>query len=66
VYDHTESLLVVILMHASLVFSTLALPSMELSGVPLLTWLRVWAAVLWGVVGAVAVAGGRQSAVTDH
>ncbi len=64
VYDHTESLLVVILMHASLVFSTLALPSMELSGVPLLTWLLVWAAVLWGVVGAVVVAGGRQSAVT--
>jgi membrane protease YdiL (CAAX protease family) len=66
VYDHTESLLVIILMHASLVFSTLALPSMELSGVPLLTWLLVWAVVLWGVVGAVAVADDRQLAVTDH
>jgi membrane protease YdiL (CAAX protease family) len=64
VYDHTESLLVVILMHASLVFSTLALPSMELSGVPLLTWLLVWAAVLWGVVGVVAMAVGGYRAVT--
>jgi membrane protease YdiL (CAAX protease family) len=58
VYDHTESLLVVILMHASLVVSTLILPSMELSGVPLLTWLLVWAAVLWVVVAAVAGANG--------
>jgi membrane protease YdiL (CAAX protease family) len=63
VYDHTESLLVVILMHASLVFSTLALPSMALTGVPLLTWLLVWAAVLWGVVGAVVVAGGGYRTV---
>jgi membrane protease YdiL (CAAX protease family) len=56
VYDHTESLLVIILMHASLVFSTLSLPSMELSGMALLTWLLVWAAVLWIVAAAVVVA----------
>jgi membrane protease YdiL (CAAX protease family) len=64
VYDHTERLLVVILKHASLVFSTLALPSMELSGVPLLTWLLVWATVLWGIVGVVAMAIGGYRAVT--
>jgi membrane protease YdiL (CAAX protease family) len=66
VYDHTESLLVVILMHASLVFSTLALPSMGLSGVSLLTWLLVWAAVLWAIAAAVVVTGGRRFAATAH
>ncbi len=59
VYSQTESLLVVMLMHASLVFSTLTLPSMELSGVPLLTWLIVWAVVLWVIVGLVAVVRGQ-------
>jgi membrane protease YdiL (CAAX protease family) len=53
VYDRTGSLLVVMLMHASLVFSTLSLPSMELSGTTLLAWLLVWAAVLWIVAAAV-------------
>lgn len=57
IYDRTESLLVVILMHASLVFTTLTLPSMELSGMALLTWLLVWAAALWAVVAALSVAG---------
>jgi membrane protease YdiL (CAAX protease family) len=66
VYDHTESLLVVILMHAGLVFSTLTLPSMELSGMALLTWLLVWAAVLWAVAAAVAVADGRRFAAPAH
>ena len=55
VYDRTESLLVSILMHASLVATTLTLPSMELSGTPLLTWLLAWAAALWVFVAAVAV-----------
>ncbi len=47
IYDETGSLLVTILMHASLVFTTLTLPSMELSGVNLLIWLIVWGAALW-------------------
>ncbi len=55
VYDRTESLLIVMLMHAGLVFTTLTLPSMELSGMLLLTWLLVWAAILWIVVAAVVV-----------
>jgi membrane protease YdiL (CAAX protease family) len=50
VYDRTKSLLVTVLMHASLVFTTLTLPSLELSGVYLLTWLAIWGATLWGIV----------------
>ena len=50
VYDKTKSLFMVILMHASLVFTTLAIPSPELSGYSLLIWLTLWATVLWGVV----------------
>ena len=50
VHDQTKSLLVTILMHASLVFTTLTLPSMELSGVNLLIWLITWGIVLWGSV----------------
>lgn len=56
VYDRTESLLVTILMHASLDVSMLILPSMELSGMALLTWILVWAVVLWIAVAAIAVA----------
>jgi membrane protease YdiL (CAAX protease family) len=50
VHERTGSLLIVILMHASLVLSTLILPSMELSGMHLLTWLISWAGVLWVIV----------------
>ena len=48
VHDQTKSLLVTILMHSSLVFTTLTIPSMELSGVNLLTWLLAWGSALWG------------------
>lgn len=53
VHDETRSLSVTMLMHASLVFATLTLPSMELSGVNLLIWLVAWGAALWGVVAVV-------------
>jgi len=56
VYDRTGSLLVAMLMHASLTSGMLILTSTALSGVSLLTWLVVLAAVLWVVVAAVAVA----------
>jgi membrane protease YdiL (CAAX protease family) len=49
-YDQTKSLLVTILMHASLVFTTLTFPSMELAGLNLLIWLVAWGLVLWGAV----------------
>jgi membrane protease YdiL (CAAX protease family) len=47
VYDRTDSLLVTMLMHGSLVATTLVLPSMELNGVPLIAWLLAWAMALW-------------------
>ncbi len=61
VYDRSESLLVVMLMHASLVVATAGtLAPMTLAGTALLTWVLAWAAALWVVVAAVAVVNGRQ------
>lgn len=54
VYDHTGSLLVTILMHASLVASQFVLfPAV--TGTALLTWILAWAMTLWMVVGALVV-----------
>jgi membrane protease YdiL (CAAX protease family) len=65
VYERTGSLLVAILMHASLVAFWITSTPLGIAGVALVTWYLVWAAVLWVVVGAVAVANGghlsRQS-----
>jgi uncharacterized protein len=55
VYGRTESLLVSILMHASLMASLNALVPAELSGTTLLTWILAWAAALWVIVAAVAI-----------
>jgi membrane protease YdiL (CAAX protease family) len=52
VHDRIESLSLTMLLHASLVFSTLVLPSMELSGINLLMWLIAWGAALWVAVAA--------------
>jgi membrane protease YdiL (CAAX protease family) len=61
VYDRTESLLVAMLMHASYIASTLFIFSpMPIAGVPFLTYAWVFAAALWLVVAAVAVAAGGQ------
>ena len=57
VYDRTESLLVAMLMHVSLVASNAILVPL-VTGVALVTFDLVWAAVLWVVVGAVALANG--------
>jgi len=54
VYDRTESLLVAMLMHVSLVASTVIVEP-PLTGGALLTYILVRAAVLWVVVAAVAV-----------
>lgn len=54
VYDRTESLFIAILMHASLDFSMLVLPSAALSGSALVTWILVWSAVLWGLAAVIA------------
>jgi uncharacterized protein len=60
VYERTGSLLVAILMHASLVaFWLISMPH-AIAGVPLMTWYLVWAAVLWVVVAVVVVANRGQ------
>ena len=60
VYDRTESLLVIILMHASLVATTLIVVPMTLAGNQLLTWLLLWGAVLWIVIGVIAAFNGGR------
>ena len=60
VYDRTESLLVSMLMHASLTASVLILGPLAISGVPLLAYDLVLAAALWIVVAALAVANHGQ------
>jgi membrane protease YdiL (CAAX protease family) len=67
VYDRTgESLLVAMLMHASLTASMIILPPV-LTGVAYLTYNLVFTAALWVVVGAVALVNGghltRQSSL---
>jgi membrane protease YdiL (CAAX protease family) len=59
VYDRTGSLLVAMLMHASLSASTLILQP-SLTGAPFLTWNLALTAILWVVVAAVALANGGQ------
>ncbi|MFN8486244.1 MAG: CPBP family intramembrane glutamic endopeptidase [Caldilineaceae bacterium] len=61
VYERTESLLVVMLMHASLVASTLLLQP-AVTGTNLLIYIIAWAAALWIVVAVVAVANRGQIA----
>jgi membrane protease YdiL (CAAX protease family) len=55
VYDRTESLLLAMLMHGSATGSLVILASLA-PGWPLFTYLLVFGAVLWVVVGAVALA----------
>jgi membrane protease YdiL (CAAX protease family) len=61
VYDHTGSLLVAILMHASYIFTTLFVLAPPTTGVPFLTYSGAFAAALWAVVAMVAVANGWHS-----
>jgi uncharacterized protein len=60
VYDRTGSLLVAMLMHASLTASLPLILAPPATGVALSTSYLVLAAALWVVVGAVAVANGGQ------
>ena len=54
VYAHTESLLVSMLMHASLVTFWLISMPQGISGAPQATWYVAWGVVLWGIVTVVA------------
>ena len=60
VYDRTESLLVVILMHASLIFSTLFVLAPPTTGGVFLTYSWVFTVALWVVALAIVVANYRQ------
>lgn len=60
VYNRTESLLVSVLMHASLMASLSALVPVELSRTNLLTWILTWAVALWVTVGVVAITNDRR------
>lgn len=60
VYDRTESLLVVMLMHASLDAFWLADTPPGMTPVPLVVWYLAWAVLLWTVVVVVAVASHGQ------
>jgi membrane protease YdiL (CAAX protease family) len=55
IYDRTGSLLVTMLMHASLTAGTLIFQPLEVAGVRALTYDLVLAAALWIVVAAIAV-----------
>jgi hypothetical protein len=63
VYDHTGSLLVATLMHASLTASMVILAPLAKAGVTGLTWSLVLAAALWAVVAAVAA---RRPSLVGH
>lgn len=56
VYDRTGSLLVAMLMHASLTASVRIFDPVPISGAPIVVYNLVLGAALWGVVAAVAVA----------
>jgi hypothetical protein len=60
VYDRTGSLLLAMLMHASQVVCTLILAPLVIAGLPLVTSNLVFAAALWVVVAAVALANRKQ------
>lgn len=60
VYDRTGSLLVLMLMHASLIPSAFFVLQPPATGVALIAYHLVLAAVLWVVVGAVTVANGAH------
>jgi membrane protease YdiL (CAAX protease family) len=63
VYEHTGSLLIGVLMHASLdAFWILSMP-VAITGGERMTWYIVWAAVLWGLVAIVSLARKKRAAI---
>jgi membrane protease YdiL (CAAX protease family) len=60
VYDRTGSLLVAMLMHASLTASTLILQPLDVTGMRVVTYDLVLAAALWLLIAALAMANGRH------
>jgi len=64
VYDRTKSLLVAILMHASLVTFWLSSTPLGIAGVPQVIWYLMWAAALWVIVLAVVLTHSEKRATT--
>ncbi len=62
IYARTKSLLLAMLMHASLNFFWFAFTPLALTGEQRVTWYLVWAGMLWIVIGVVAMASGTQRA----
>jgi membrane protease YdiL (CAAX protease family) len=62
VYEHTGSLLLLMLMHASYAFSTFVLQPLQMAQVPLLIFSVTTAAVMWMVVAAIAAVNGGHLA----
>jgi membrane protease YdiL (CAAX protease family) len=60
VYDHTESLFLAVLMHASYIFSTLFVLAPPTTGAAFLTYTWLFTALLWVVVAGVALANRRH------
>jgi CAAX protease family protein len=60
VYDRTGSLLVAMLMHASLNASTLILQPLDVTGMRVVTYYLILTAALWFLIAALAMANGRQ------
>jgi uncharacterized protein len=66
VYDHTQSVLLAVLMHVSLNAYTFFLPSPARAGVPDLIFSLVFGATLWTVVAAVIAADRRKLSRGEH
>jgi membrane protease YdiL (CAAX protease family) len=60
VYDRTGSLLVAMLMHASLTASTLILQPLDVTGMRIVTYDLILTVALWLLIAALAMANGRQ------
>lgn len=61
VYAHTQSVLMAMLMHASLVTFWLVSMPQGISGAAQATWYVVWGGVLWGAVAVVVLVGRRRA-----
>jgi hypothetical protein len=60
VYEHTQSLVVAMVMHVSLTASLLGLNPLDISGVDLLVFSFVFAGAVWVVVAMIVMRSGRH------
>ena len=65
VYRHTGSLLIAVLMHASLnMFWMLSMP-LSITGKERMVWYLLWAAVLWSIVIIISVVNNKKKAIRN-